>query len=87
IIEHITNKKNGVIANINEIQAVGHRLVHAGEHYSGSVKIDDDVLRVMEECISLAPLHNPANIKGVKAMQKILPDVDQCGVFDTAFHQ
>ncbi|MDY6915485.1 MAG: acetate kinase [Candidatus Cloacimonadota bacterium] len=87
IINHITNKENGVIDSINEIEAVGHRLVHAGEHYSGSVKIDENVIRVMEDCISLAPLHNPANIKGVKAMQKILPEVSQCGVFDTAFHQ
>ncbi len=87
IINYLTGKENGVIKKIEEIDAVGHRLVHAGEHYSGAVKIDEDVISVMKECISLAPLHNPANIKGIEAMQKVLPNVPQCGLFDTAFHQ
>ncbi|MCK4312055.1 MAG: acetate kinase [Candidatus Cloacimonetes bacterium] len=87
IIDHLLDKNHGVVKNIKEIDAVGHRLVHAGEHYSGSVSIDDDVIRVMEECASLAPLHNPANLKGIFAMKSFLPDTPQCGVFDTAFHQ
>ena len=87
IINNLTDKDHGIIKDISEIDAIGHRLVHAGEHYSGSVKITDDVIKVMEECSSLAPLHNPANLKGIYAMQHLLPDTPQCGVFDTAFHQ
>ena len=87
IIKHLIDTEKGVIKDINEIDAVGHRLVHAGEHYSGAVKIDQNVIDVMKDCISLAPLHNPANIKGIEAMQNILPNVPQCGLFDTAFHQ
>jgi len=87
IIKHLTDDEKGVIKDVNEIDAVGHRLVHAGEHYSGAVKINQNVVDVMKECISLAPLHNPANIKGIEAMQNILPNVPQCGLFDTAFHQ
>lgn len=87
IIEHLLDENHGVIKDIEEIDAIGHRLVHAGEHYSGSVKITDDVIKVMKECSNLAPLHNPANLKGVYAMKKILPDIPQGGVFDTAFHQ
>ena len=87
IIDHLTDSENGVVKDVNEIDAVGHRLVHAGEYYSGAVKIDDDVVKVMKECIALAPLHNPANIKGIEAMQDVLPNVPQCGLFDTAFHQ
>jgi acetate kinase len=87
IIDHLTDKEIGVIKDIKEIDAVGHRLVHAGEHYSGAVIIDDHVVSVMKECIALAPLHNPANIKGIEAMKEVLPDVPQCGLFDTAFHQ
>jgi len=87
IIDHLTDKEIGVIKDIKEIDAVGHRLVHAGEHYSGAVMADDHVVSVMKECIALAPLHNPANIKGIEAMKEVLPDVPQCGLFDTAFHQ
>lgn len=87
IIEHLLDREHGVIKSKSEINAVGHRLVHAGEHYSGSVKINEDVIRVMEECSMLAPLHNPANLKGVEAMLHLLPKIPQCGVFDTAFHQ
>ena len=87
ILDHLIDEHHGVIAKVEEIDAVGHRLVHAGEYYSGSVLIDDHVIEVMKECTVLAPLHNPANIKGVGAMKHILPDTPQCGVFDTAFHQ
>ena len=87
IINSLTDSHHGIIKNVREIDAVGHRLVHAGEHYSGSVRVTDDVIKVMEECSSLAPLHNPANLKGIYAMRKLLPNIPQCGVFDTAFHQ
>ncbi len=87
ILESLTDPAGGVIKSLGEIEAVGHRLVHAGEYYSGAVKIDDHVVAVMTECISLAPLHNPANLKGVAAVKAELPAVPQCGVFDTAFHQ
>jgi acetate kinase len=87
ILESLIDPMHGVIKSYDEIDAVGHRLVHAGEHYSDSVVVTDEVIRVMKECISLAPLHNPANIMGVEAVKKILPNVQQCGTFDTAFHQ
>ena len=87
IIDNMTSETHGVIKDVSEIDAIGHRLVHAGEHYSASVVVNDDVIKVMEECSSLAPLHNPANLKGIYAMQKLMPEAPQCGVFDTAFHQ
>lgn len=87
ILESLVDPNNGVIRSFNEIDAVGHRLVHAGEYYADTVKIDDHVIEVMTDCISLAPLHNPANLEGVAAVKKELPNVPQCGVFDTAFHQ
>jgi acetate kinase len=87
ILIALQDKDNGCISKLSEIDAVGHRLVHAGEHYNGTVLIDDHVISVMEECVPLAPLHNPANIIGVKATRKLLPDIPQCGLFDTAFHQ
>jgi acetate kinase len=87
ILDSLIDPIHGVIKSFDEIDAVGHRLVHGGEHYSDSVIIDDEVIRVVKECISLAPLHNPANIMGVEAVKKILPNVPQCGTFDTAFHQ
>ncbi|MDP8209719.1 MAG: acetate kinase [Candidatus Stygibacter australis] len=87
ILDSLQHPQNGCISDISEIDAVGHRLVHAGEHYNGTVLIDDHVISVMEDCIPLAPLHNPANIVGVKAMQTLMPDTPQCGLFDTAFHQ
>ncbi len=87
IIDALKDSTYGVIRNVKEIDAVGHRLVHAGEHYSDAVVITDHVKQVMQECISLAPLHNPANLKGVEAVDKNIPGVPQCGVFDTAFHQ
>jgi acetate kinase len=87
ILESLVDSNNGVIKSFGEIDAVGHRLVHAGEYYSDTVKIDEHVVEVMTECISLAPLHNPANLKGIEAVKKELPTVPQCGVFDTAYHQ
>lgn len=87
IIDSLLDPNHGVIKSISEIDAVGHRLVHAGEHYSDSVIVTDHVIKVMTECISLAPLHNPANLKGIEAVKANMPDVPQCGSFDTAFHQ
>lgn len=87
IIDLLLDAEKGCIASPSEIDAVGHRVVHAGEYYSGSVYIDDDVVRALKDCIHLAPLHNPANIKGIEAVYKYLPGTPQCGVFDTAFHQ
>ncbi|MDP2173252.1 MAG: acetate kinase [Candidatus Cloacimonadaceae bacterium] len=87
IIDSLLDKTHGVIGDISEIDAVGHRLVHAGEHYSDAVIVTDQVIDVMRECESLAPLHNPANLDGIAAVKKDMPDVPQCGVFDTAFHQ
>src|SRR5690554_2631487 len=87
IIDLLLDPEKGCIASPSEIDAVGHRVVHAGEYYSGSVFIDDDVVRALKDCIHLAPLHNPANIKGIEAVYKYLPGTPQCGVFDTAFHQ
>ncbi len=87
ISDSLLDSKFGVIKSKDDIDAVGHRLVHGGEEFSGSVKINEKVLDTMRECIKLAPLHNPHNIKGVEASQKIFSGVPQCGVFDTAFHQ
>ncbi len=80
------SKNHGVISDKKDIEAVGHRVVHGGETFSGSVYINDEVVKVLQDNIELAPLHNPPNIKGIQACQRILPDVPQCGVFDTAFH-
>ncbi|NLO10952.1 MAG: acetate kinase [Candidatus Cloacimonetes bacterium] len=87
ILDALVDENNGVIRSLNEIDAVGHRLVHAGEHFSDAVVVTEEVVDVMKRCISLAPLHNPANLKGVEAVTKSMPQVPQCGVFDTAFHQ
>jgi acetate kinase len=87
ILKSLMDKEHGPIHNKKEIDAVGHRLVHAGEYYSGSVIIDDHVVEIMRKCAALAPLHNPANILGIEAISKYLPGVPQCGVFDTAYHQ
>ncbi len=86
ILELLQDKEYGVIKSLNEINAVGHRVVHGGEKFSDSVIIDDEVIKAIEECVPLAPLHNPPNLLGIKAMKNILPDVPQVAVFDTAFH-
>ena len=87
ILEVLTNAEYGCIKSLEEIDAVGHRLVHGGEKFNTSVVITLEVISQMEACTELAPLHNPANLKGVAAITKILPNVPQVGVFDTAFHQ
>jgi len=83
----LTDKEYGSLGSLNEIDAVGHRVVHGAEAFSGSVKITPEVIAALEESSDLAPLHNPPNLKGIYAMQELLPDVPQAGVFDTAFHQ
>ncbi|HKK09491.1 MAG TPA: acetate kinase [Bacteroidales bacterium] len=83
----LSDKKYGSVKNLGEIQAVGHRVVHAGEKFNGSVKITDDVIDALKETIDLAPLHNPPNLEGIYACQELLPGVPMVGVFDTAFHQ
>lgn len=87
ILRALEDSTNGVLCDLCSIDAVGHRLVHAGEYYSDAVIITDHVVDVMRECISMAPLHNPANLKGIEAVSAAMPDCPQCGVFDTAFHQ
>ena len=87
MLDALLDKDHGVLNSISEISAVGHRVVHGGEKFSGSVKITDEVMRVLNECAELAPLHNPPNIVGIEATKELLPDVPMVGVFDTAFHQ
>lgn len=87
VISALVNPKYGVISSMDEIDAVGHRVVHGGEMFSKSVVIDDEVMAAVEKCIPLAPLHNPANIIGINACKEVMPGVPQVGVFDTAFHQ
>lgn len=87
VLSILLSKNHGVISDRKEIDAVGHRVVHGGEAFSGSVLIDEDVMREMRKCIDYAPLHNPPNLKGINAAKTLLPDVPQVGVFDTAFHQ
>ncbi len=87
ILSNLTDPKEGCIKSYNEIDAVGHRVVHGGEKFSQSVLIDDAVKAKIRECYDIAPLHNPANMTGIDAITAILPDVPQVGVFDTAFHQ
>jgi acetate kinase len=81
------SKKRGVIKDLNEIDAIGHRLVHGGETFQESCYLDDITIKGVEDCSDLAPLHNPANLKGIYAMRNLLPKVPQVGVFDTSFHQ
>ena len=87
ILSVLTDDKYGCIKSFNEIDAVGHRVVHGGEAFSGSVEITPEVIGKMVECIDLAPLHNPPNLKGIRAMSALIPGIRQVGVFDTAFHQ
>ena len=87
VIKMLTDAEHGVISDMKEIEAVGHRMVHGGEKFSESTIITDEVMKAFEECIPLAPLHNPANIIGVKACQKLMPGTPMVAVFDTAFHQ
>ncbi|HEY8541132.1 MAG TPA: acetate kinase [Pseudothermotoga sp.] len=87
ILEVLLDPEIGVIKDLSEISAVGHRVVHGAERFASSVLIDDEVMKVLEENVHLAPLHNPPNIMGIRAVQKLLPSVPNVGVFDTAFHQ
>ena len=87
VLNALVDAKNGVVASMKEIDAVGHRVVHGGEKFAKSVVIDDAVMAAIEECNPLAPLHNPANIIGIKACQQLMPGVPMVAVFDTAFHQ
>ena len=87
IFSLLTDPEIGVIKDLKEIDAVGHRMVHGGEKFNKSVLLNEEVLKVFEECSDLAPLHNPANLKGVNAVSELMPGLPQVGVFDTAFHQ
>ncbi|MDR3265531.1 MAG: acetate kinase, partial [Synergistaceae bacterium] len=87
VLDALLDKNHGVLSSLDEISAVGHRVVHAGEKFATSVKLDSKVLDALKECIPLAPLHNPANLMGIDAVTDVLPKVPQVGVFDTAFHQ
>lgn len=87
ILEALLSQEHGIIKNIDEINAIGHRVTHGGQYFKQSAFITDKVLELIEEIAELAPLHNPANLKGIIAMQKILPSVPQVAVFDTSFHQ
>ena len=87
ILSVLTDATYGCIKDYKEIDAVGHRVVHGGEEFASSVLINQDVINKVIECSDLAPLHNPANLKGVRAMEALIPGIPQVAVFDTAFHQ
>lgn len=87
VLDSLLDSDQGVLKNLEELRAVGHRVVHGGEKFARSVVINQEVLDVIEECVPLAPLHNPANLMGIRAMIEVLPNVPQVAVFDTAFHQ
>ena len=87
VLDQLTDAENGVIKSMDEINAVGHRIVHGGEKFSSSVVLTDEVIKAIEECCELAPLHNPANLVGITACKELMPNVPMVGVFDTAFHQ
>ena len=87
VIDALTNEKTGVVKSLSEIEAVGHRIVHGGEKFASSVVITEEVKKAVEECNDLAPLHNPANLIGVEACEKLMPGTPMVAVFDTAFHQ
>ena len=87
VLDALVNPKTGAIASLAEIDAVGHRVVHGGEKFASSTVLTEDVLKAIEECNDLAPLHNPANLIGINACKELMPNVPMVGVFDTAFHQ
>ena len=87
VIEALTNEKTGVIKSLDEVGAVGHRIVHGGEKFTTSTLLTEETIKGIEECSDLAPLHNPANLIGIRACQELMPNVPMVGVFDTAFHQ
>jgi len=87
VLEALIDKTNGVISDMSEITAVGHRVVHGGEKYSKSALIDENVMEAIQHCVKLAPLHNPPNITGINACKELMPNIPMVAVFDTAFHQ
>ena len=87
VLAALTDKEHGVLSSIDDIEAVGHRVVHGGEFFSGSALVNEDVISKIEYCADFAPLHNPAHLLGIKAIQEVLPSVPQVVTFDTAFHQ
>lgn len=87
VMDALLDERHGVVKSMDEIEAVGHRVVHAGERYAGSVLINEDVMHALRQCIELAPLHNPPNIMGIEVCAKLMPNVKHVAVFDTAFHQ
>ncbi|MDO4454552.1 MAG: acetate kinase [Eubacteriales bacterium] len=87
VLDALTNEKTGAIKSLKEIEAVGHRVVHGGEKFASSVVINDEVIKAVEECNDLAPLHNPANLIGINVCKELMPGVPMVAVFDTAFHQ
>ncbi len=87
VLDALTDKQHGVLSSLSELSAVGHRVVHGGEDFASSVKLDAKVMEAVKRCVPLAPLHNPANIMGIEAVTAALPNIPQVGVFDTAFHQ
>ncbi|WP_288771276.1 acetate kinase [uncultured Sneathia sp.] len=87
VLEKLQDKTNGVISSMDDVDAIGHRVVHGGEYFDDAVLVNDDVIKKIEELADLAPLHNPANLMGIKVIQKLLPNTPQVVVFDTAFHQ
>lgn len=87
VLDALVNPKTGALKSLEEIGAVGHRVVHGGEKFASSTILNEEVLKVIEECNELAPLHNPANLIGIRACQELMPNVSMVGVFDTAFHQ
>ena len=87
VLEQLMDKEHGVISSLDDIHAIGHRMVHGGEKFKSSVLITEDVIRAVEECIPLAPIHNPAGLSGIKACMKSMPGKPMVAVFDTAFHQ
>ena len=87
VLNALTDKEHGVLSSIEDIEAVGHRIVHGGEFFSGSALVDEDVLKKIEICCDFAPLHNPAHLLGIRAVQHVLPTVPQVVTFDTAYHQ
>jgi len=87
VFDILLSEENGCLQSLSEVDAVGHRVVHGGEDFSGSVPITDEVIAALENCVELAPLHNPPNLEGIYTMKRLLPNVPQVGVFDTAFHQ
>ena len=87
VLDALTDEKTGVVKSLDEIGAVGHRIVHGGENFASSTLITEEVIRAIEECNDLAPLHNPANLIGIRACQELMDGTPMVAVFDTAFHQ